>query len=1473
MQFLKTFNPNINWITHTISFPSSLPISSRLETEPITGITHSLTLLHSSTSPSKTIPNLQTVYENQISTSPTFSPSILHSLAPIQVKSKKDESKSDQNELKDELTEKEYEKLEKDNEKLNKELFESFDVTQSKIVGKSELGVFNKKPINKKTRLMPYTGRTLTVGIDSFPEDETYLMRTRKKTVYIDASDPNISSICRYVNTLPTGDNRINCTYQVGKNGTVYLWSNRYIPPGTELFATYGRRKKYDIPPSSLSTSASSDSESKSPSPTPSFPSTSSSSSSTPSLPPTTPSSSSSSSSSKLSPSTSPPRRRIPSFLPQSVFPLERAKQKCMPFIRESEKRKIDEKYEQFEEQLKKHKSNNGIELNNTNTHSSHPTRTPKHKIRSHSVLSPILLSKPSTSSTPFPSSDTTRPTPAPIELCHLSAKDLKRARQEDDGIFLILVNTSNINQIDNNSNENNNNNKIEINITEVNTPSTPKLTPVEIEVEKYKNEILKHYSDCFPDSLPPGLPPHRNIEHEIKLKPNSEPIYKPHHKMTPLDNDELKIHLTELLEQKFISPSSSPYGAPILFVKKKGETRRRMCIDYRDINNQTIKNRYPLPRITELIERLQGAKFFTKLDLRQGYYQIRVKPEDRYKTAFVTRYGQYEFSVMPFGLCNAPATFQHFINTVLSTLTDECAISYLDDIVIYSKTLEEHVKHVQLVLDKLRENQLFCKLQKCEFFKPSIHFLGFIVSSDGLQVDPAKIEAIKTWQIPTTLTECRAFLGFIGFYRKFVKNHSTVVAPITDLTKTKTGLKFKWTDAATKAFNEIKQLLTTAPLLVIPDPTKPYVLQTDCSGFAMGAVLQQDQGKGLQPISYFSRKLDEHQINYPTHQKEMLAIICALKEYEYLLKGSPFQIIVNTDHRSLQHINTQQKLTGRQARWVEYLSEYGDIKIQYLAGKQMVLADALSRRPHDSDNIPQLPSPIVPIDITSSSSSTGLHPIAELLVLSSSTIRSSLHKEIIKSYQSDPITKSLLLSPSPLITVKDGLLYKKGKIIIPNDKTLIEKIISSFHDNPLSAHNGITKTTSIIQRNYIFPNLNKLVKEYVKTCLVCQTCKSESKKPLGQLSSLPIPESRLETYSLDFIGPLPPSGPHKYNSILVVVEKLTRLATFIPTHTNISAADTASLFFTHIVCRFGFPKVLISDRDSKFTSTFWQTLWKLTKTKFNMSSSFHPQTDGATEIINKVLKQMIRAYTDEKQTNWAEHLPYFEFAYNNSINSTTKYTPFFLLYGQHPHLPNIITTSPLPPLIGNANVETLLSDLQNTIQQVKINISKAQQSQTKYYNQHHQPHVFKLNEKVLLDSSNISVDKLGSAKLNDKFIGPYKIIKVNSDHSYTLQLPPHFRIHPTFHVSKLRPYHSSSTFAREQDDRPEPIITPSKELMYEVESIVDSRTVKINNKNQKQVLVKWKHYPSSENTWEPLDKISKQIPEMIRAFQQSQSQ
>ncbi|GJP47149.1 hypothetical protein CLOM_g6376 [Closterium sp. NIES-68] len=449
---------------------------------------------------------------------------------------------------------------------------------------------------------------------------------------------------------------------------------------------------------------------------------------------------------------------------------------------------------------------------------------------------------------------------------------------------------------------------------------------------------LIRRYPDIFPDDLPAGLPPERPQDHKIDMEPGAQPTVRTQWRLTQPELTELRSQLDYLLEKGFIRPSTSQFAAPILFTPKK-DGGLRMCIDYRALNRRTIQSRYPIPRADDLLDQLRGARFYSKIDLRGGYHQIRVFANDCHKTTFRTRYGSYEYTVMPFGLTNAPSTFQLTMNWVFRDLLDKCVIVYLDDILIYSKTHEQHLTDLEQVSQRLQEHRLITKGSKCEFLKSELEFLGHVVGADGIKIDSKKITTIRDWKPPTNLQELQSFLGFVNYVRRFIPNMAGITGPLTDVLRK--GTLFEWGERQQTAFDELRNFLTSSPVLRIADPSRPFKVLTDASDFAIGAILLQDSGEGLQPIAYESRKLQASERNYPVHDKEMLAIVHAFKVWRCYLPGA--DVTVRTDHKSLQYLRAQPNLNPRQIRWLDFLESNFHDTITYKRGANNI-TDALTR-------------------------------------------------------------------------------------------------------------------------------------------------------------------------------------------------------------------------------------------------------------------------------------------------------------------------------------------------------------------------------------------------------------------------------------------------------------------------------------------------------------------------------------------------
>ena len=942
---------------------------------------------------------------------------------------------------------------------------------------------------------------------------------------------------------------------------------------------------------------------------------------------------------------------------------------------------------------------------------------------------------------------------------------------------------------------------------------------------------LVKLFADLFPTDLPTGLPPQRGRDYTIDLEPGHAPPCPHVYRLAPDELEELRTTLDSLLQKKFIQPSTSPFGAPILFVKKKDGTKR-MVIDYRALNKITIKNKYPLPLIDELLDMVSGSTIWTSLDLMSGYHQVRVAAEDTHKTAFRTRYGSYEFRVMPFGVTNAPSHFSAMMMDVLRPFLDKFVVVYIDDILIYSKSPEEHAEHVRLVLQRLRQHKLYAKLSKCAFFQRKVKFLGYVLTPEGITPDPSKLQAVQQWPVPTTVQAVQRFLGFANFYRRFVKDYSSIAAPLTDLTKTGTGVTpVTWTPAADAAFNALKQALTSPPVLQPFDHSLPTKVTTDASDIGIGAELAQLHGKAWLPVAFLSRKLCSAEQNYPTHEKELLAIIHAFKTWQHYLSGRPFDVY--TDHHPLRYLQTQPTVSKRQARWMDTLAEF-DYTVKYIPGPSNRVADALSR---------------------------------QLCALAtSSPVNSVLQTKIIAAYSQDPTVTTMIqalrsesppdnldlsLSPSGLLL---DLTTSTPRVYVPDSPALHSALLHEAHD--AAGHFGADKTLDLLNRQYYWPRMRQSVEAYVRSCESCQRCKAVNAKPYGPMQPLAIPPSPWHTVTLDLITGLP-ATTSGYDAITVFVDKLTKLCHFAAVKKACSAQDLAVVFFNTIYRHHGLPQVIVSDRDTRFTGNFWQHLFKLCGTKLAMSSAYHPQSDGQTERANRTLVEALRAYVNSAQTNWDLLLPAIEFAYNNSVNPSTGYTPFYLNYGRHPATPAALSAAQ-PAVTPSPSVDQFVDSLRTATQRARRTLLKAQEQQKHQVDKHRRAVPFQVGDTVLLSTTNLNLRLRGNArKLLPRWIGPFVITRQANAVSFELALtPPYTRLHPVFHASLLRPHVPSDAAlfpGRAPITHPPPDLAGGDQQTFVAEAVIDKRIRRARNgRNVTEYLVRWAGYTADDDTWEP---------------------
>ncbi|QRW22062.1 Retrotransposable element Tf2 protein [Rhizoctonia solani] len=923
-------------------------------------------------------------------------------------------------------------------------------------------------------------------------------------------------------------------------------------------------------------------------------------------------------------------------------------------------------------------------------------------------------------------------------------------------------------------------------------------------------------------------LPPHQHYNIAIELTEEG-PLNSLLYSMTDAKSSTLKDWLRDELKAGKICPSKLSISSPVMFVPKK-DGSRRLVVDYRRLNSWTKKNMYPLPCPDDLMAQLRGAKIFTKLDLRWGYNNVRVKEGDKWKTAFRTKYGLYKSLVMTFGLTNAPASFQHFMNELFKDLLDVCVIIYLDDILIYSKDDATHTQHVHEVLRQLMANQLFCKASKCTFHVTLVEYLGIIVSDKGFSLDKLKIRAVQEWPTPTKVKEVQSFLGFANFLRRFVANFSHIARPLHNLVKKDTP--WKWDTREQEAFQGLKDAITNAPVLCHADPTKPYFLETDASGAALGSILSQRQEDScLHPLGFLSESFKGAELNYNTHDKELLAIIRSFEYWRIFLEGTLHPVTVFTDHRNLEYWKESRTFNRCHARWHLLLAGY-NFHIVYC--------------PDHADILPE-PQTMLPDPV-----------FANVALI---TPKKELQRQIEASLDQDESLEEILqflqneskAPPSIKRAFKDyqmeaGLLFYQGRIVVPDTGTLRTDLLRIFHDSPLAGHPGRQQTLELVSRNYYWPGIRADTYWHVDSCKICQ----QIRKP----KYAPIPPQPLELLSrpwqhisYDMIVDLPKDGA--YNSILVIVDSFTKYVILVECSKRLKAPKLADLFLQHVWKKYGMPEKTISNRGRVFNNKFLKALYKQLGIDPHFSSAYHLQSNGQTERVNPTVEHFLRAYSGNNQRDWVKWLPMAEFAYNNAVHSSTGKSPFKALHGWEPSLTpsNVPTNVPKADDIAS-QMESQWREIEAALRQSKTRMTAGETGE---------PISFEEGEEAWLDARNVKLKTL-SPKLTEQRLGPFKITKKISDRAYRLELPPSMRIHNVFYVGLLSKVKRDNKRAFE--NRPPPV-TVDREEEYKVEGITD-----MENRNGKWFFrVKWKGYGSEENTWEPRENL-KNAEKILKKFE-----
>ena len=829
-------------------------------------------------------------------------------------------------------------------------------------------------------------------------------------------------------------------------------------------------------------------------------------------------------------------------------------------------------------------------------------------------------------------------------------------------------------------------------------------------------------------------------IKHGIVTTSN-EPVHVRQWRLPQSSKEIIKKTCKDMHEAGVIEPSSSPWMSPVVLVRKKNGDIR-FCVDYRAINKITIADQFPLPRIDELIDDLGNTSYFTVLDARSAYWSISMDDKDKEKTAFSDGSCLWQFKRMPYGLRNAPATFQRAMNTILNPVLGKHALAYLDDIIIFSSSFEEHLLHLMKVLSLLKKAGIKLNLEKCKFLVKEVKFLGFLINSNGISPDPDKIKAINEMPVPKNVTDVRRILGAAGFFRRHVPNFSSVVAPLTNLTKK--GIKFEWRTEHDLSFRKLKHLLTTAPVLKRPDFSLPFELHTDASSIAIGSCLMQYNSDGYPcAVAYHSRKLRGPECRYNATNLEALAVVESVRHFDAYLFGRAFTIY--TDHKPLTYIFSKKTKCYRMSRWSHELSDYV-YRIIYKKGSSHHVPDLLSRN-------------IAAVDITNIDSAS----------LREQQLSDPLWSDVIGYLEGKSFPKRKIPSALDEFELADGLLYHLKscpdkivrQLVVP--KSLHNDALKIAHNSLLAAHPGVFRTYCKLKQLFYFQNMLSTTKEYVRSCLSCQQRKG-SAFVRASLSAVPEVSQPLDRVSADLMDLHSSYRGNRY--VLSIVDHMSRYLQLIPLP-NKDAETVANAFMENFVTLFGVPRMLTTDNGSEFKNRIFTEVCDILKTKLHFTTPFHPQSNGLVERTNRCVKDCLAILCRDVPLSWDEFLPFVRYALNTGIHRAINNQPIYLFMGHDSDFPVGLTNQ----LTMNED-DSSVDHFRRLTKAREIAVeasSQARESYAKDYNKKVRPSVkIDIGSLVLRRAQDVSVGS--SRSLNSRWLGPSRVIQKTSPVTFVVK-------------------------------------------------------------------------------------------------------